>query len=154
MGWLGAWQCASLIGPARSGAKIMPSPANFLLPAGRVLLSSLFILGGLNKLLDPAATVAMMQGAGLLLPGLLVWAVIALEMGGGLIVALGLRWHGWAALALAGFTLLANVLFHAFWTMESSAAAIQLSLFFKNIAVAGGLLVVAGLALNPAQRKL
>lgn len=111
------------------------------LPVGRVVLASLFVLGGLNKLMNYGATQVQMSDVGLwpvLLP-----LVIALELGGGLAVALG-RWGAVsAALALAAFTLATNIFFHDFWAMSGEVAALELSLFFKNVSIAGGLLFAA-----------
>jgi putative oxidoreductase len=112
--------------------------------AGRVWLASLFLLAGLNKILNPEATLAMMADAGLAPGALLLPAVIALELGAGALVAAGWRFVVPAALALAVFTLATNVFFHAFWTLDGEMRALQLSLFFKNVAVAGALVYVAG----------
>jgi putative oxidoreductase len=117
-----------------------------LLSFGRVLLASLFVLGGINKLLDPGATLSIMRGAAMPLPELLLPLTIALELGGGLLVAFGRRFAWQAALLLVPYTLAANLFFHRFWEMAPPLAAVQLSLFFKNIAIVGGLLFVAGTA--------
>jgi putative oxidoreductase len=112
---------------------------------GRVLLLSLFILGGINKIINYDATLAMMRGAGLQPAGLLLPATIALELGGGLLVASGRRFAAPMALLLAVFTIATNIIFHRFWGMTGPEAALQLSLFFKNVAIAGGLVMVAAM---------
>ena len=119
-----------------------------LATAGRILLGGFFVLAGISKLLDPAAPVAMMAGEGFPAPSLLLPLVAALEIGGGLVVA-----SGWrralvpAALALAVFTVATNLAFHRFWEVgDAVLRQLELSLFFKNLAVAGGLLAVAGLS--------
>jgi putative oxidoreductase len=48
-----------------------------------------------------------------------------------------------AALALALFTLVASFFFHAFWAVPADQAFVVQLLFFKNIAVVGGLLALA-----------
>ena len=48
-----------------------------------------------------------------------------------------------AALALALFTLVASFFFHAFWAVPAEQAFVVQLLFFKNIAVVGGLLALA-----------
>lgn len=116
---------------------------------GRVILVSLFLLGGLNKLINYDATLAMMQKAGLNPASLLLPAVIALELGGGALVAFGKRFAVPAALVLAVFTIATNVVFHRFWAMSGPLAALELSLFFKNVAIAGGLLFVAATLVRP-----
>jgi len=57
-----------------------------------------------------------------------------------LIAGFGTRW---AALALAVFTLVASFFFHAFWSVPADHQFMQQLLFFKNIAVTGGLLTLA-----------
>jgi putative oxidoreductase len=62
--------------------------------------------------------------------------VILTELGGGLLVAVGLLTR-WAAIALAGFCVLTALYFHM-----SPEEAVH---FYKNFAIAGGFLVLAGL---------
>ncbi len=106
---------------------------------GRVLLSAIFILGGYGKLMNPAGTAAYMKSALIPLPSpeLLVWGVIALELLGGLAILFGVLSRS-AALLLAGFTLVAAVLFH--W---KPADQMQHIMFMKNLAIAGGLMLLA-----------
>jgi putative oxidoreductase len=112
---------------------------------GRVTLASLFLLGGINKIMSYDATLSMMADAGLQPASLLLPATIALELGAGALVALG-RWFApLAALVLAAFTLATNVVFHHFWTMDGAERLVELSLFFKNVSVAGGLVAVASM---------
>ena len=59
----------------------------------RVLLASLFILGGVNKILNYSETLAMMQAANIPITNLLLPATILLELGGGLVVASGRFGH-------------------------------------------------------------
>lgn len=103
--------------------------------AGRILLAAIFLLSGLSKLGAWAATQQYMTSQGV--PGALLAPVVALEIGGAALVIAGLRTR-FAAVALAAFTLLAAVLFHA-----NFADQVQLIMFLKNLAVAGGLLVLA-----------
>ena len=112
--------------------------------AGRIALASLFLLGGLNKILNYGATLDSMEAVGLSPASLLLPLVIGLELGGGALVAFGRRGASFAAIALAIFTLATNVFFHNFWIMEGERAALELSLFFKNVSIAGGLLFFAG----------
>jgi putative oxidoreductase len=109
--------------------------------AGRTLLAVLFVLAGINKLMDPAGAAAMIAGAGLPLPSVAAIATGVFELGAGLVLLAGRRGAAWAALALALFTLATN-LFHPFWALSGEAAAMQLSMFFKNVAIAGGLFFV------------
>ena len=102
---------------------------------GRVMMALIFILSGLGKIQDPAGTVGYMQSAGL--PGILLWPTIALEVLGGLALAAGYKTH-YVAFALAIFSLVAAAMFH-----RNFADQMQMILFLKNIAMAGGLLLLA-----------
>lgn len=113
---------------------------------GRCLLASLFLLGGLNKIWNYSETIGHMTDAGLPLASFLLPLVILLELGAGVLVAFAGPFHRLAALALAGFTLLTNLVFHDFWTMQGEIRALELSLFFKNVSIAGALIVVASLS--------
>ncbi len=112
--------------------------------AGRLLLASLFVFAGVLKLTSYSRTMASMTAVGLEPAGMLLPATIALELGGGLLVAIGRTGAAPAAFVLAIFTLATNYWFHDFWTMEGEVARLQGSLFLKNVAVAGGLLLLAG----------
>lgn len=102
---------------------------------GRIMLALIFILAGVGKISDPAGTVGYMQSVGL--PGILLWPTIALEVLGGLAIAAGFKVR-YAAFALAGFCVLSAILFH-----KNFADQMQMILFLKNIAMAGGLLLLA-----------
>ena len=101
---------------------------------GRVGLSLIFILSGWGKIAAYAGTQQYMQSAGL--PGALLPLVIAIELGGGLAI-LGGVFTRWVALALAGFSVLAAMVFHANLGDQN-----QFIHFMKNIAIAGGFLVL------------
>lgn len=103
----------------------------------RVLLATIFVLSGAAKLADPAGTAAYVASAGLPAPTLAAWGAALLELLGGLAVLSGYRARP-AALALAGFSVLAAVFFH-----NQLADQNQMIHFMKNLAIAGGLLQLA-----------
>lgn len=115
-----------------------------MIAAGRLGLASLFILGGVNKLAHYGQFVDRMELAGLPFAQGLLPIVILLELGGGLLVAFGRSFAAQAAFALAAFTIATNLVFHDFWNMTGDRAALEISLFFKNVSIAGALLLVAG----------
>lgn len=82
-------------------------------------------------------TQALIAAAGLPAPLLAYGAAIVVEVGGGVLLLIGYR-SRLAALALAAFTLLAAVAFHADFGDQN-----QLIHFLKNLAIAGGLMQVA-----------
>lgn len=102
---------------------------------GRVMLALIFVIAGVGKLSDPAGTAGYMQAMGV--PTLLLWPTIALELLGGLAIAVGFKIR-YAAFALAGFSVLTAIIFHT-----NFAEQMQSILFLKNIAMAGGLLLLA-----------
>lgn len=106
--------------------------------AGRFLLSLLFLLSGLGKLGAYSATVAYMASVGV--PGALLPFVIVTEVVGALGIILGWKTRV-VAFLLAGFSLLTALTFH-----NNLADQTQMIMFFKNISIAGGflLLVVNG----------
>jgi len=103
--------------------------------AGRILLASIFLMAGLNKIGGYAGTQGYMESVGV--PGGLLPLVILLEVGGALALIVGWQTRI-AAWALAGFTLLAAVIFH-----NDFGNQMQMIMFLKNLSIAGGLLIVA-----------
>lgn len=108
---------------------------NALNLAGRILLSLIFILSGWSKIGGYEATQGYMASMGV--PGQLLPLVIALELLGGLAIAFGL-FTRWIALALAGFSVVAALIFH-----NQLGDQAQFINFFKNFAMAGGFLILA-----------
>lgn len=102
---------------------------------GRIGLSLIFIISGWGKIAAYAGTQGYMESAGV--PGALLPLVIALELGGGLAILAGV-WTRWVAIALAGFSVVAALLFH--FNLGDQMQAI---LFWKNVAMAGGFLLLA-----------
>jgi len=110
-------------------------------PAGRILISLIFLMSGFSKLGSFAGTQAYMESAGV--PGILLPLVIAVEILGGLAIIAG--WHTrLAAFLLAGFTLLSGVLFHS-----NFGDQMQMIMFLKNVAIAGGLLMIVSQGAGP-----
>jgi putative oxidoreductase len=101
---------------------------------GRLLLAALFLLEGWSKLRGYGPAAAYMERFSV--PGLLLPAVILMEVGGGALLVIGWQTR-LAALALAVFCILAALLFHS-----NLADRNQLLHFQKDLAIAGGLLVL------------
>lgn len=101
---------------------------------GRLFLVLLFVISGFGKIGGYAGTEAYMAAGGV--PGLLLPLVIVLEIGGGILVLLG--WHTRiVSLLLAGFTILALLLFHLPVTAANQVVVLA------ELGVAGGFLVLA-----------
>jgi putative oxidoreductase len=109
---------------------------------GRILLAALFIPAGWGKIGGFEGTVGYIASVGLPMPQVAAAVAIVVELVGGLAILFGLGTR-LAALALAIFTLVASFFFHAYWAVPAEAVMVQQLMFFKNIAVTGGLLVLA-----------
>ena len=77
----------------------------------RVCLSAVYLYSGITKLLDIPAGMAEVAGLGMPAPGVFLALTILVQLGGGLMVLIGL-WTRLAALALLGFTVVATALAH------------------------------------------
>jgi len=103
--------------------------------AGRTLMAVMFLKTGVGKITAYAGTQAYMAAAGV--PGTLLPFVIALEVLGGLALIAGYRTR-LVSIALAVFTVMAGLLFH-----NQLADQMQQVMFLKNLAIAGGFLILA-----------
>ena len=119
---------------------------NTLSLAARLLIALLFVPAGFAKLAGFSGTVGYISSVGLPLPELGAALAILVEIGVGIALIIGYQTRV-AALVLAAFTLFASVFFHAYWAAPADQAFVAELLFFKNLAVVGGLL---GLVANGA----
>ena len=100
---------------------------------GRWLLASVFVVMGAWRLL------AASQGAQIA-NGTLVFSAVELVLG--LQVAFGWRLR-WTAMLAALLLLVDALLSHPFWSLPQPERGAQLLHFMKNIAIVGGLLLLA-----------
>ena len=115
----------------------VPSAITTIVPAvGRVLISTIFILSGLSKVAAPAMTIGYIQSAGLPLPTLAFGIAAFIEIVGGITLLIGYRTRITAAVLFV-FALATAAFFHNHFADQN-----QFIHFFKNIAIAGGLLHV------------
>ena len=117
----------------------LKNPLSFI---GRLLFALLFLPAGWGKLTGFAGSVGYTASSGLPLPELATAAALTVEIVGSLALILGFGTR-WAALALAFFTLLASFFFHKYWAVAPEQVMMQQLMFFKNMAIVGGLLTVA-----------
>jgi len=106
-----------------------------LTPIARILMAQIFLLAGLSKIGAYAGTQGYMDSMGV--PGALLPLVIALEIGGAVALIVGFQTR-WVALALAGFSGISAIIFHA-----NFADQMQMIMFMKNWAIAGGLILLS-----------
>ena len=116
---------------------------NTLVPlAGRALLSLLFFVAGYNKLMNVAGTAGYFGKLALPMPDVLVWLVIAVELLGALLILIGWQTR-LVAWIMAIFTVGTAILGHKFWGVDPAQFSNQLTQFLKNLAIAGGFLMLA-----------
>lgn len=106
-----------------------------ILLVARVLLALIFVAGGANKAMHAAETVAYMESMGV--PGGLLPLVAAFEVLVGFALIAGYR-ASLACILLALFTLAAGAIFH-----HAFNDVTQLTMFMKNLAIAGGMIALA-----------
>jgi putative oxidoreductase len=120
------------------------------LAVGRIALVVAFVWSGFGKLMGIESTALAIGSKNLPIPlggfGLMAAAIVAglVELGCGLMIAVGF-WTRVAAIALLLFTLAATILFHDFWAMTGQARSMNLIAAMKNLAMMGGLLIVASI---------
>ncbi|WP_211460522.1 DoxX family protein [Collimonas silvisoli] len=119
------------IGQANSNALTTIVPA-----VGRLMISTIFILAGLSKISAPAMTIGYIQSVGLPLPSVAFGVAAFIEIVGGISLLLGYRTRIVASVLFV-FVLVTAAFFHNHLGDQN-----QFIHFFKNIAMAGGLLHV------------
>lgn len=110
--------------------------------AGHLLLSSIFIARGADSFLEPGGRVNVVANAGLPAPQQSVVLNGAAMVVGGTALALGFA-PKLAAIILLGALVPTTLVGHAFWKEEEQAKLQnQLTQFYKNLGLIGGLLLV------------
>lgn len=117
----------------------MESSKAYVVPLGRLLLSSLFIWAGYTKLFvfGPAGTIGFFTKAGVPIPEVAAWVAIIVELVGGILLLIGFQAR-WVALVLAIWCLVTGFAYH----LPSTAMMHDMIHFYKNLVMAGGLLYV------------
>lgn len=103
---------------------------------GRIALAAIFLLSGFSKIAAPVATIGYIQSSGLPAPQLGYAIALLIEVGGGIALVLGYRTRVVASV-LALFAIVTAFAFH-----HDLADQGQFINFWKNVAMAGGLLQV------------
>lgn len=121
---------------------MLDSLKNPLSLLGRLLLALLFLPAGWGKLTGFAGSVGYTASGGVPMPEIATALALVVEIGGALALIFGLGTR-WAALVLAFFTLVASFYFHKYWAVPADQVMMMKLMFFKNMAVVGGLLGLA-----------
>lgn len=129
------------LAPIVSDPRAREASATWLL-AARLYLAAVFLYSGTTKLIFWPAGMNEFMALGLPVPALALAATIAVQIGAGTALAIGWRSKG-AALALAGFTVVATLIGHPVWTFEGADFHRQLTTALEHLAIVGGLVAIA-----------
>jgi putative oxidoreductase len=108
---------------------------------GRILLSLIFLLSGLTKVLDWNGTAAYMASKGMPAIPFFLTIAILFELGAGTCLLFGIQTR-WASLALVFYLIPTTLVFHNFWSATGPEYQNQMHHFLKNLAIMGGLATV------------
>ncbi|OGI37467.1 MAG: hypothetical protein A2140_05045 [Candidatus Muproteobacteria bacterium RBG_16_62_13] len=127
----------------------MPSFVNQFAPlAGRILISIIFIMSGISKITGFAGTSGWMASKGLPMADVLLAASIVIELGAAAMIVTGFKAR-WGAAALFLWMIPVTLVFHNFWTYPAAEQQIQSIMFFKNLGLMGGMLLIMGFGSGP-----
>ncbi|MGA3292523.1 MAG: DoxX family protein [Candidatus Acidiferrales bacterium] len=109
---------------------------------GRILISQIFIVAGINKVMNFSMMTGYVAAAHLPLPKVSLAIAAAIEILGGLAILIGFHTKVAAWIEFL-FLIPTTLLFHNFWTMQGMARQDNIGHFQKNLAIMGGLLILA-----------
>ena len=116
-----------------------PTTQNFAALAGRLLLALIFIISGYGKITGYTGTAGYMASKGIPMVGLLLPLTILIELGGGLLIALGWKAR-WAAAVIFLFVIPVTLVFHNPAGLAPAEAQQQMIQLLKNLSIMGGML--------------
>jgi len=109
---------------------------------GRFLISIIFIMSGFSKIAMYSQMVGYAAAKGLPMAGAGIAVAAAVELLGGLAVLAGFQTRI-SAWLLFVYLVPATLLFHNFWAMQGMEQQDNMAHFMKNLAIMGGLLILA-----------
>jgi putative oxidoreductase len=109
---------------------------------GRILLSAVFIMGGIGKITGFSFEESMVAAKHLPMPAVALGLAMIIELVGGLAILTGLftRLTAWIVFL---YMIPTTVLFHNFWAVQGADRIDTMIHFEKNLAIMGGLLLLA-----------
>ena len=121
---------------------VVPTNSGATLLVARLLLAILFLLFGVRSILGYAGSVGYFAKLGFPAPEAMVVLAIVLQLVGGALLAIGWKTR-WAAWLLLAYVAIATIMAHRYWEYDAAQYVPQMTNFFKNLAIIGGLLLVA-----------
>lgn len=109
---------------------------------GRILISMIFVMSGVQKFMMFSMMTGVAAAKNLPMPAVAIGAAATIEVLGGLAILAGFHTK-LAAWVVFLFLIPTTVLFHNFWTMQGMERMDNQGHFMKNLAIMGGLLILA-----------
>lgn len=106
---------------------------------GRILVALIFIISGYGKIAGYAGTAGYMASKGMPLVDVLLPLTILIELGGGLLIAIGWKVR-WAAAVMFLFLIPVTLVFHNPAGLAAAEAQQQTIELLKNLSIMGGML--------------
>ncbi|KPK50449.1 MAG: DoxX family protein [Thiotrichales bacterium SG8_50] len=119
---------------------------------GRTLLVLIFLISGFNKIGGFEGTAGWMASMGIPMASVALVITIIIEIAGAAMIIVGYK-PRLAAIVLFLWMIPVTFIFHAFWAVPQEQMQTQFIMFFKNIAMMGGLLLIMGLGSGPKSMK-
>lgn len=119
--------------------------------AARILMMLLFVMFGWQKLAGFDGTVGYMASVGAPLPTLSAIVAVAVELGFGILLAIGFFTRP-LAIVFAIYTVATGLIGHRYWALTGMDQYMAMINFYKNVSIAGGLLLLA--AVGPGRYSL
>ena len=119
-----------------------PGTSNLMSFVSRALIALLFIPSGIGKITAFSGTVAYITSANVPFPELAAAIGILVELGLGLLLLVGYQTR-WVALAMFLYVIVLPFIFHPYWSVPPARMTLERIMFFKDLAIAGGLLAFA-----------
>jgi putative oxidoreductase len=112
---------------------------DIIILAGRVLLGWIYMQSGYRKIWDMAAVAKTYPARGL--PEFMAYVATPIELFVGLFLIIGFATR-YSAFIILVFTIVASFSSHAYWTFPESQRMMQLTQFWKNTSMKGGLILL------------
>jgi putative oxidoreductase len=121
---------------------MLSSSAAFIFFTGKLLLCQFFLLSGFSKIFRNKMMVEYATSKNLPMPAISVILAAVIELGGALSVIIG--YHlAITSLLLFVYLIPTSLIFHNFWAASETEKQNQFINFMKNLAIMGGLLLLA-----------
>ncbi|HEY9789958.1 MAG TPA: DoxX family protein [Candidatus Obscuribacterales bacterium] len=110
---------------------------------GRILMSIIFIVSGCAKIMEWNGTLQMMAAKGIPAAPVVLAIATVIELAGGIAILFGI-YSRMSALIMLLYLIPVTLTMHDFWAVIPAQMNIQLVNFLKNLAIMGGLAMLAG----------